>query len=108
MSLTLALSKGRIFDDTLPLLKAAGIEVLDDPSTSRALILRDGSMAYDGSLSDLLRRVRGQRYVIDLDGRAPESFIGAMRDLGVAPERISRAPATWEDIVEAVAQGEQP
>lgn len=40
MSLTLALSKGRIFDDTLPLLKAAGIEVLDDPSTSRALILR--------------------------------------------------------------------
>ncbi|MFY8018506.1 MAG: ATP phosphoribosyltransferase, partial [Inhella sp.] len=30
-TLTLALSKGRIFDDTLPLLKAAGIEVLDDP-----------------------------------------------------------------------------
>ncbi|MBB5204631.1 ATP phosphoribosyltransferase [Inhella inkyongensis] len=40
MSLTLALSKGRIFDDTLPLLKAAGIEVLDDPEKSRALILR--------------------------------------------------------------------
>lgn len=40
MSLTLALSKGRIFDDTLPLLKSAGIEVLDDPESSRALILR--------------------------------------------------------------------
>ncbi|MFN7693122.1 MAG: ATP phosphoribosyltransferase [Burkholderiales bacterium] len=39
-TLTLALSKGRIFDDTLPLLKAAGIEVLDDPESSRALILR--------------------------------------------------------------------
>jgi ATP phosphoribosyltransferase len=37
--LTLALSKGRIFDETLPLLKAAGIEVLDDPEKSRKLIL---------------------------------------------------------------------
>ena len=38
--ITLALSKGRIFEDTLPLLRAAGIEVLDDPETSRKLILR--------------------------------------------------------------------
>jgi ATP phosphoribosyltransferase len=37
--LTLALSKGRIFDDTLPLLAAAGIQVLDDPEKSRQLIL---------------------------------------------------------------------
>jgi ATP phosphoribosyltransferase len=37
--LTFALSKGRIFDETLPLLKRAGIEVLDDPETSRKLIL---------------------------------------------------------------------
>ena len=37
--ITLALSKGRIFDETLPLLKAAGIEVLEDPETSRKLIL---------------------------------------------------------------------
>jgi ATP phosphoribosyltransferase len=37
--ITLALSKGRIFDETLPLLKAAGIEVLDDPETTRKLIL---------------------------------------------------------------------
>ena len=37
--LTLALSKGRIFDETLPLLRAAGIEVLEDPETSRKLIL---------------------------------------------------------------------
>ncbi len=38
--ITLALSKGRIFEETLPLLKAAGIEVLEDPETSRKLILR--------------------------------------------------------------------
>jgi ATP phosphoribosyltransferase len=37
--ITLALSKGRIFEETLPLLRAAGIEVLDDPDTSRKLIL---------------------------------------------------------------------
>ena len=37
--ITLALSKGRIFEETLPLLKAAGIEVLEDPETSRKLIL---------------------------------------------------------------------
>ena len=38
-TLTIALSKGRIFKDTVPLLKAAGIEPLDDPETSRKLIL---------------------------------------------------------------------
>jgi len=37
--ITLALSKGRIFDETLPLLAAAGIEVLEDPDKSRKLIL---------------------------------------------------------------------
>ena len=37
--LTLALSKGRIFEETLPLLKAAGIVVTEDPETSRKLIL---------------------------------------------------------------------
>ncbi|HSV35677.1 MAG TPA: ATP phosphoribosyltransferase [Ramlibacter sp.] len=37
--MTLALSKGRIFEETLPLLKAAGIEVLEDPEKSRKLIL---------------------------------------------------------------------
>jgi ATP phosphoribosyltransferase len=37
--LTLALSKGRIFEETRPLLAAAGIEVTEDPETSRKLIL---------------------------------------------------------------------
>ncbi|MFZ6646058.1 ATP phosphoribosyltransferase [Undibacterium sp. TJN25] len=38
--LTLALSKGRIFEETLPLLEAAGIKVTEDPETSRKLILQ--------------------------------------------------------------------
>ena len=37
--ITLALSKGRIFDETLPLLAAAGITVTEDPEKSRKLIL---------------------------------------------------------------------
>lgn len=37
--LIIALSKGRILDDTLPLLAAAGIEPVDDPARSRKLVL---------------------------------------------------------------------
>ena len=38
-TLTIALSKGRIFKETLPLLAQAGITPIDDPETSRKLIL---------------------------------------------------------------------
>ena len=38
-TLTIAVSKGRIFKDVLPLLARAGIELRDDPDTSRKLIL---------------------------------------------------------------------
>lgn len=37
--ITIALSKGRIFKQTLPLLAHAGIKPIDDPETSRKLIL---------------------------------------------------------------------
>jgi len=39
VSLTIALSKGRILKESLPLLAAAGIEPVDDPDKSRKLIL---------------------------------------------------------------------
>ena len=38
-SLTIALSKGRIFEETLPLLAAAGIEPAENPEQSRKLII---------------------------------------------------------------------
>lgn len=38
-SITIALSKGRIFDETLPLLAAAGIVPTDNPESSRKLII---------------------------------------------------------------------
>jgi len=39
MSIKIALPKGRIFDETMPLLKAAGIVASEDPETSRKLII---------------------------------------------------------------------
>jgi len=39
LGITLALSKGRILDETLPLLEAAGIAPAEDPETSRKLIV---------------------------------------------------------------------
>ena len=38
-SITIALSKGRIFEETLPLLAAAGIEPAENPERSRKLII---------------------------------------------------------------------
>ena len=38
--ITIALSKGRIFEETTPLLAAAGITALEDPEASRKLILQ--------------------------------------------------------------------
>lgn len=37
--LTIALSRGRIYDETLPLLAAAGIRIADDPDNPRKLVL---------------------------------------------------------------------
>ena len=39
MTITIALSKGRIFDETLPLLAAAGIVPTENPESSRKLII---------------------------------------------------------------------
>ena len=37
--ITIALSKGRIFEETMPLLQAAGVTSLEDPESSRKLII---------------------------------------------------------------------
>ena len=38
-TITLALSKGRIFDETMPILEAAGIRPLENPEASRKLVI---------------------------------------------------------------------
>ena len=50
--LTIALSKGRIFKETVPLLAHAGIEPMEDPESSRKLILDTNHDA--GNLAEIL------------------------------------------------------
>jgi ATP phosphoribosyltransferase len=72
--LTLALSKGRIFIETLPLLAQAGIRVLEDPETSRKLIL-------ETSRSDL-------RIIIVRASDVPTYVQYGAADLGVAGKDV--------------------
>jgi len=111
--ITLALSKGRIFDDTLPLLRAAGIEVLDDPETSRKLILDTNQpdvrvvlvratdvptyVQYGGA--DL--GVAGKDVLIEHGGDGLYQPL----DLGIATCRMSVAVRADFDYAEAVKQG---
>jgi ATP phosphoribosyltransferase len=111
--ITFALSKGRIFDETLPLLKAAGIEVTEDPETSRKLILPTTRpdvrvvlvrttdvptyVQYGGA--DL--GVAGKDNLLEHDG----SGLYQPLDLGIARCRMSVATRADFDYVGAVKQG---
>jgi ATP phosphoribosyltransferase len=72
--LTIALSKGRIFDETLPLLAAAGIAPAEDPETSRKLII--GS-----SDSDV-------RFIVVRASDVPTYVQRGAADLGVAGKDV--------------------
>jgi ATP phosphoribosyltransferase len=113
VSITLALSKGRIFDETLPLLKAAGIEVADDPETSRRLIL--GTNRPDVRVV-LVRATDVPTYVqhggadLGVAGRDVllESGLQGLfqpLDLGIARCRMSVAAPADFDYAAAVRQG---
>ena len=116
--ITLALSKGRIFDDSLPLLRAAGIEVLEDPETSRKLII--GTSRPDVRVV-LVRASDVPTYVqhggadlgvagldILLEGADdPGGSAGLYRvlDLGIARCRLSVAVREGYDYATTVKQG---
>ena len=94
--ITLALSKGRIFDETLPLLRAAGIEVAEDPETSRKLILatsraRRARRAGARQRRADLRAVRRRRPRRGRQGRAARAR--RRRPLPAARPAASRAAA---------------
>ncbi|MDH5469211.1 MAG: ATP phosphoribosyltransferase [Gammaproteobacteria bacterium] len=74
IALTIALSKGRIFKETLPLLAAAGITPKDDPETSRKLIL-------DTSLDDV-------KLVIIRASDVPTYVSYGAADVGVAGKDV--------------------
>lgn len=111
--ITLALSKGRIFEETLPLLAAAGIEVLEDPEKSRKLILPTSRPEVRVVL---VRATNVPTYVqyggADLGVAGKDSLIehggqGLFRplDLKIAKCRVSVAVRADLDYREAVTQG---
>lgn len=119
-TVTLALSKGRIFDETLPLLRAAGIEVLEDPQTSRKLILptnrpdvrvvlvraTDVPTYVEHGGADL--GVCGKDTLIEHDaawGGAARAGLYRPLDLGIARCRMSVAVPADFDYARAVRQG---
>jgi len=111
--ITLALSKGRIFDETLPLLRAAGIEVAEDPESSRKLILATNRPDVQVVLvraSDVPTYVQyggADLGVAGLDTLLEHSEVGLYRplDLKIAKCRMSVAVPADFDYAAAVRQG---
>ena len=111
--ITLALSKGRIFEETLPLLKAAGIEVAEDPEKSRKLIIgtnRDDVRVVLVRASDVPTYVQyggadlgvtGKDTLIEHGG----SGLYQPLDLKIAKCRMSVATRADFDYASAVKQG---
>ncbi len=111
--LTFALSKGRIFDETLPLLRRAGIEVVDDAETSRKLILatnRAGLRVVLVRASDVPTYVQYGGADLGVAGadvllEAPGDGLYRPLDLRIARCRMSVAARADFDYASAVKQG---
>ena len=111
--ITLALSKGRIFDETLPLLKAAGIEVLEDPEKSRKLILATNSpdlrvvLVRATDVPTYVQYGGADLGVTGLDTLIEHGNQGLYQplDLGIARCRVSVAVRAEFDYARAVRQG---
>ena len=111
--LTLALSKGRIFEETLPLLQAAGITVTEDPEKSRKLILSTDDPAVRVIIvraSDVPTYVQygaadfgvaGKDVLLEHGGEGLYQPI----DLNIAKCRLSVAVPAGFDYASAVRQG---
>jgi ATP phosphoribosyltransferase len=111
--ITLALSKGRIFDDSLPLLRAAGIDVLEDPEQSRKLIL---ATSQPGLRVVLVRASDVPTYVqhggadlgvagLDVLLEHAQGFLYRPLDLKIARCRMSVAVRADFDYASAARQG---
>ncbi|MCC7548793.1 MAG: ATP phosphoribosyltransferase [Burkholderiales bacterium] len=111
--ITIALSKGRIFSETLPLLQAAGIRPLEDPESSRRLII--GTSRPDVSIiivraSDVPTYVRYGAADLGVAGKDVLHEQGAEGvyqplDLAIARCRMMVAVPADFDYASAVRQG---
>ena len=111
--ITLALSKGRIFEEIMPLLAAAGIEVLEDPEKSRKLILptnRDDVRVIIVRATDVPTYVQYGGADIGVTGKDTLIEHGGQSlyqplDLRIAKCRVSIAMRNDFDYSKAVKQG---
>lgn len=111
--ITFALSKGRIFDETLPLLRAAGIEISEDPDKSRKLILSTSRadvrvvLVRATDVPTYVQNGGADLGVAGLDTLLEHSETGLYRplDLNIARCRLSVAVRDDFDYVAAVRQG---
>ncbi len=111
--ITLALAKGRIFEETLPLLAAAGIEPAEDPERSRKLILatsRPGLRLILVRAADVATYVQHGAADLGVAGRdllAEHGGQGLYQplDLGIARCRMVVAVPEAFDYAGAVKQG---
>jgi ATP phosphoribosyltransferase len=111
--ITLALSKGRILDETLPLLAAVGVELAESPETSRKLIIatsRPGLRIVLVRASDVPTYVQhggADLGVVGLDTLIEHGGDGLYRplDLGIAKCRMSVAAPVAFDYERAARQG---
>jgi len=100
--ITLALSKGRIFDETLPLLAAAGISVEAVQSDSRKLIVPTG----DPEVRLIIVRASDvPTYVRDVLLESGVEGIYQPIDLGIARCRLCVAVPQGFDYAQAVRRG---
>ena len=111
--ITIALSKGRIFTETLPLLAAAGIHPEEDPETSRKLILttdREDVCIVIVRASDVPTYVRYGAADLGVAGKdvLHEQGVDGLYqplDLGIAKCRMMVAVPTGFDYSGAVRRG---
>lgn len=111
--LTLALSKGRIFEETMPMLAKAGIAVSDDPEKSRKLILETSNpklrviIVRASDVPTYIQYGAADFGVAGYDVLAEHGMDGlyAPIDLGIAKCRMSVAVRDDFDYLSAVRQG---
>jgi ATP phosphoribosyltransferase len=115
--LTLALSKGRIFDETLPLLARAGVHPLEDPEKSRKLIIGTS----DANLRIVIVRasdvptyvqygaaelgVTGKDVLMEHGAHWGESGLAVPLDLGIGKCRLCVAVPAGFDYASSVRRG---
>ena len=111
--ITIALSKGRIFDETLPMLEAAGVRPAENPETSRKLILstnRDDVRLVIVRASDTPTYVQYGAAEIGIAGKdvllehGGEGLYQPL-DLGIAKCRLMVAVRKGFDYRKAIQQG---